>query len=114
LLSMHRDRVIRRIGHAVRRVVADNKPIFAFQQRHEEMRETRIAIVQHADMPRPRHALEDRKLCIAISAVGRPVCRLRLSSVSIRSWYDRKMSRMQCDFLAFAQARLPEFVARRG
>jgi hypothetical protein len=26
------------------------------------------------------------KLCIAISAVGRPACRLRSSSVSIRSW----------------------------
>src|SRR5712664_4990771 len=38
-LTMHRNRVIRRIGHAVRRVVADDKPLLAFQQRHEEMRE---------------------------------------------------------------------------
>jgi hypothetical protein len=30
-----------RIGHAVRRVVVDNKPLFAFQQRHEEMRKNR-------------------------------------------------------------------------
>ena len=45
-LTMHRNRVIRRIGHAVRRVVADDKPLLAFQQRHEEMRETRIAITR--------------------------------------------------------------------
>jgi hypothetical protein len=30
-LTAHRDRVIRRIGHAVRRVAVDNKPRFAFQ-----------------------------------------------------------------------------------
>src|SRR5260370_13888017 len=40
-LTVHRDRVIRRIGHAVRRVVAANKPVLAFQQRHEQTRETR-------------------------------------------------------------------------
>src|ERR1700674_4492744 len=44
-LSVHRDRVIRRIGHAVGLVVANGKPSFASQQRHEEAGETRIAIV---------------------------------------------------------------------
>src|SRR5258708_11004023 len=52
-LTVHRDRVIRRIGHAVRRFVAHNKPLFAFQQRYEEMGEPRIAIVYHPNMPGP-------------------------------------------------------------
>ena len=47
--------------HAVGLVVADDEPLFLLQQRHEEMGETRIAIVEHANMPGPRHALEDRR-----------------------------------------------------
>src|SRR5258708_35183693 len=49
-LTVHRDRVIRRIGHAVSRVVAHNKPLFAFHQRYEEMGETLVVIVLHANM----------------------------------------------------------------
>src|ERR1700730_5052453 len=60
-LTVYRDGVIQRIGHAVGLVVADDELLFAFQQRHEEMGETRIAIVEHANMPGPRHAHEDRR-----------------------------------------------------
>src|SRR5271165_3153346 len=61
LLAVYRDGVIRRIGHAIGLVVADDEPLLAFQQRHEEMGETRIAIVKHANMPGPHNALEDRR-----------------------------------------------------
>lgn len=44
-LTMHLDCVIRCISHAARRVVADNKPLFAVQQCHDQKRKTRIAIV---------------------------------------------------------------------
>ena len=60
-LPVYWDGVIRRIAHAVGLVVADDEPLFAFQQRHEEMGEARIAIVEDANMPRPRHAHEDRR-----------------------------------------------------
>ena len=38
------------------------------------------------------------KLCIAISARGRPAFRLRSSSASIRLWYGRKISRTRVAF----------------
>ena len=60
-LAVYRDGVIRRIGHAVGLVVADDEPYFALQQRHEYMGETRVAIVEHASMPGPRDAHEDRR-----------------------------------------------------
>ena len=57
-LPVHRDGVVRCIGHAVGLVVADDEPVFASQQRHEKVGEARIAIVEHAGMPGPRHAFE--------------------------------------------------------
>src|SRR5882672_9505095 len=86
-LAVNRNRIIRRIGHAVGLVVADHELLVAFQQRHEEMGETRIAIVKHTRVPGPRSPLKTGvKLCIAISAAGRPDLRLWSSSASIRSW----------------------------
>ena len=71
-LAVHRDGVIRRIGHAVGLVVADHEPRFAFQQRHQQMGKARIAVVEHAGMPRPRHAHEDRREAVHRDQRRRP------------------------------------------
>jgi len=59
-LAMRRNRVIRRIAHAIGFVVTDDKPLFAFQQRLQDLGEARIMVVEHSSMPGPRHAHENR------------------------------------------------------
>jgi hypothetical protein len=58
-LAVHRNGVIRCVGHAVRLVVTDHEPVFAFQQIQEQMGKAAIAIVEHARMPGPGHAHKD-------------------------------------------------------
>ena len=60
-LGMYRDGVVRHVAHDIRRVGADEKTLFRIEERHEVMGETRIAIVEHAGMPGPRCALENRR-----------------------------------------------------
>src|SRR5712692_5497789 len=59
LLAMDGDRIIRRVGYAIRFVVADDETILTMQELHQDLGETRVAVIEHADMPEPRHGLEN-------------------------------------------------------
>ena len=59
LLAMDGDRIIRRVGDAIRFVVADDEIFFTMQELHQDLGETRVAVIEHADMPKPRHGLEN-------------------------------------------------------
>ena len=58
LLAVNRNRIVRCISHPVRLVVADLETLLAAQQLDQYMGETRIAIVEHADMPGAADAVE--------------------------------------------------------
>ena len=70
--AMHRDGVIRRIVDVVGFVVADDEVALLVSAAPEEMGETRIAIVEHASMPGPRHAHEDRREAVHRDQRRRP------------------------------------------
>ena len=57
-LAVNRDRVIRRVTHAVGLVIADYQALLASQEVSQYDGETRISVVEHAGMPGPRNALE--------------------------------------------------------
>jgi hypothetical protein len=58
LLAMDGDRIIRRVGDAIRFVVADDKTFLTMQELHQDLGKTRVPVIEHADMPEPRHGLE--------------------------------------------------------
>jgi len=59
LLAMDWDRIIRRVGDAIRFVIADHETFLTLQELHQDLGETRVAVIEHADMPEPRHGLEN-------------------------------------------------------
>src|SRR5258706_12086394 len=59
LLAMDGDRIIRRVGDAIRFVVADDETFLTMQELHQDLGETRVAVIEHADMTEPRHGLEN-------------------------------------------------------
>jgi hypothetical protein len=59
LLAMDGDRMIRRVRDAIRFVVADDKTFLTMEELHQDLGETRVAVIKHADMPGPRHGLEN-------------------------------------------------------
>ena len=59
LLAMDGDRIIRRVGDAIRFVVAEDETFLTMQELHQDLGETRVAVIEHADMPEPRHGLEN-------------------------------------------------------
>jgi len=59
LLAMDGDRIIRRVGDAIRFVVAKDETFLTMQELHQDLGETRVAVIEHADMPEPRHGLEN-------------------------------------------------------
>ena len=96
---------IRRIVHVVRLIVADHDSLFSFQQRHEEKSKPRVAIVEHASMPGPRHAHKDRGEAVQRDQRRRPA---GLAS-AIEFGFDTIMVGPEnlahaCGLAAFAQA----------
>ena len=59
LLAMDWDRIIRRVGDAIRFVVADDETFLTMQELHQDLGETLVAVIEHADMPEPRNGLEN-------------------------------------------------------
>jgi len=59
LLAMDGDRIIRCVGDAIRFVVADDKTFLTMQELHQDLGETRVAVIEHADVPESRHGLEN-------------------------------------------------------
>ena len=56
---MDGDGIIRRVGNAIRFVVADDETFLTMQELHQDLGETRVAVIKHADMPEPCHGLEN-------------------------------------------------------
>jgi hypothetical protein len=83
---MDGDRIIRRVGDAIRFVVAEDETFLTMQELHQDLGETRVAVIEHADMSEPRQVLKTGvKLCTEIRAVGRAASHRRSSSVAMRS-----------------------------
>jgi Pyridine nucleotide-disulphide oxidoreductase len=59
LLAMDGDRIIRRVGDAIRFVVAEDETFLTMQELHQDVGETRVAAIEHADMTEPPHGLEN-------------------------------------------------------
>ncbi len=59
-LAVDRDGVVGQVGDPVGLVLADEELAFGAQQVGQGVSEPGIAVEQHADMPRARHAPEDR------------------------------------------------------
>jgi hypothetical protein len=53
-LAVNGNRVIGRVSHSVGLVITDHETLLAPQEVHQQMGKTRITVVEHADMPRPR------------------------------------------------------------
>src|SRR4029077_17174999 len=51
LLAMDGDRIIRRVGDGIRFIVADDETFLTMQELHQDLGETRVAVIEHADMP---------------------------------------------------------------
>ncbi len=59
LFAVDGDRIVRCVGYAVGFVVTGDEVSFTMQELHHDMGKTRVAVIEHADMPGPCHGLEN-------------------------------------------------------
>ena len=59
-LAMHRDAIVAVVADGIGLIVTDREVALATQQVEQRPRQPRIAVVEHADLPGARHALEGR------------------------------------------------------
>src|SRR5262249_26968428 len=79
LLAVGRDAVVGQVADKIRLVVADDQVTLTAEEVEHDLRQSRIAVVQNADMPRPRdflengseavHGDEDRRAAFLLTAV---------------------------------------------
>ena len=70
-LAVDGDRIIGAVGDRVRLVVADDPRAFCADQLEQHVREPRVAVVEHADVPWPREIMENRREAVHRDQHGR-------------------------------------------